>query len=95
MSKSKSFYSENEELDFESFNDFEYEFKDIQSNPPDLKESLIELFRNAGLSEKDAKNIYSHLHLKCNHIVEDKWDLIRKEYPRISKNDALTISSYT
>ena len=60
---SKSFYSENEEFNFESFNDYEFLFKDIQLKPPTLEEALIELFRNAGLSEKDAKDIYSHLYL--------------------------------
>ena len=93
---SKNFYSENEELNFEeSLDKYEFLFKDIKMKPPTLEEALIELFRNAGLSEKDAKDIYSHLYLICNNRINEKWDLIRKENPKISKNDALIISSYT
>ena len=93
---SKSFYSENEEINFEeSLDKYEFLFKDIKMKPPTLEEALIELFRNAGLSEKDAKDIYSHLYLICNNRINEKWDLISKENPKISKNDALIISSYT
>ena len=93
---SKSFYSENEEMNFEeSLNKYEFLFKDIELKPPTLEEALIELFRNAGLSEKDSKEIYNHLYKICNNRVNEKWDEIRKQNPKISKTDALIISSYT
>ena len=93
---SKSFYSENEEINFEeSLNKYEFLFKDMQLKPPTLEEALIELFRNAGLSEKESKEIYNNLYTMCNNRVNEKWDLIREQNPKISKNDALIISSYT
>ena len=93
---SKSFYSENEEMNFdESLNKYEFLFKDIELKPPTLEEALIELFRNGGLSEKDSKEIYNHLYKVCNNRVNEKWDEIRKQNPKISKSDALIISSYT
>ena len=80
---SKNFYSENEEINFkESLNEYEFLFKDIHLTPPTLEEALMELFRKAGLSEKDALDIYSHLYLTCNNRVNEKWDLIRKENPK-------------
>ena len=93
---SKSFYSENEEMNFEeSLDKYEFLFKDIELKPPTLEDALIELFRNAGLSEKDSKEIYNHLYKICNNRVNEKWDEIRKQNPKISKLDALIISSYT
>ena len=93
---SKSFYSENEEMNFEeSLNKYEFLFKDIELKPPTLEDALIELFRNAGLSEKDSKEIYNHLYKICNNRVNEKWDEIIKQNPKISKLDALIISSYT
>ena len=93
---SKSFYSENEEMNFEeSLDKYEFLFKDIELKPPTLEEALIELFRNGGLSEKDSKEIYNHLYKICNNRVNEKWDEIRKQNPKISKLDALIISSYT
>ena len=93
---SKCFYSENEEMNFEeSLNKYEFLFKDIELKPPTLEDALIELFRNAGLSEKDSKEIYNHLYKICNNRVNEKWDEIIKQNPKISKLDALIISSYT
>ncbi len=93
---SKDFYSENEEINFEdSLNKFEFLFKEMPSKPPTLEEALVELFRNAGLSEKDSKDIYAHLNLVCNNRITEKWELIRQQNPKISREDALIISSYT
>ena len=93
---SKSFYSENEEMNFEeSLDKYEFLFKDIELKPLTLEEALIELFRNGGLSEKDSKEIYNHLYKICKNRVNEKWDEIRKQNPKISKLDALIISSYT
>ena len=93
---SKKFYSENEELNLEeSLNKYEYLFKDIKSKPPTLEEALIDMFENAGLTKKDAKELYDHLYLMCNQRVQDKWNSIEHEHKNISKNDALVISSYT
>ena len=93
---SRFIYSENEELNFEdSLNKFEYIFESLKSKPPTLEEALIELFRNAGLSSKDSKELYDHLYLICNKKITDNWELIKKENEKISKNDAIIISSYT
>ena len=79
----------------ESLNKYEFLFKDIELKPPTLEEALIELFRNGGLSEKDSKELYNHLYKICNNRVNEKFDEIRKQNPKISKEDALIISSYT
>ena len=93
---SKSFYSENEEMNFEeSLDKYEFLFEGMDLKPPTLEEALIELFRNGGLSEKDSIEIYNHLYIVCNNRVNEKWDEIRKQNPKISKTDALIISSYT
>ena len=91
-----NFHSENEQLNLdESLDKYEYLFKDFRDNPPTLAEALTELFENARLTKKDAKELYDHLYLMCNQRVQDKWNLIKQEYYNISKNDALVISSYT
>ena len=47
-------YSESEELNFEgSLNDFDYLFKGFIYKPPTLKEALLDMFENAGLSEEE------------------------------------------
>ena len=93
---SKDFYSENEEINFEdSLNKFEFLFKEMPSKRQTIEEALIELFRNAGLSEKDSKDIYSHLYLVCNNRITEKWESIRQQNQKISREDALIISSYT
>ena len=92
---SQTFYSENEENTFDSLNNFEYLLKNYYSKPPDLKEALIELFRNGGATPNEAKEIYDHLELVCNHKINDNWPLIKQENKDLSKNDALIISSYT
>jgi hypothetical protein len=49
-----SFYSINEEYHFEnSLKDFEYLLEDYKEKPPTLEETLMKLFQNAGLSQKD------------------------------------------
>ena len=92
---SNAFYSQNEENTFESLNNYEYLLEYYSSKPPTLEEALIELFRNGGLSKKEAKEIYDHLYLTCNEKVNNNWSLIKEQNKDISKNDALTISSYT
>ena len=91
-----NFHSENEQLNLdESLDKYSYLFKDFRDNPPTLAEALTELFENAGLTKKDAKELYDHLYLMCNQRVQDKWNSIEHEHKNISKNDALVISSYT
>ena len=91
-----NFHSENEQLNLdESLDKYSYLFKDFRDNPPTLAEALTELFENAGLTKKDAKEFYDHLYLMCNQRVQDKWNSIEHEHKNISKNDALVISSYT
>lgn len=92
---SKSFYSENEESNFDSLNDFEFLLERYSSNPPSLKDALIELFRNGGASQKEAEEIYEHLYLRCQYVVNENWSKIKEQNKNISKNDALIISSYT
>lgn len=92
----EKFYSENEEINFEeSLNKYEFLLKEFNNNPPSLKEALIEMFRNADLSEKEAKEIYDHLYLVCSHQIEKNKDFIKAKYEEISDSDALAISSYT
>jgi rubrerythrin len=93
---SKSFYSENEECNFEeSLNKYEYLFERFKAKPPTLEEALNELFRNSGASAYEAKEICQSLLLKCNNTVDNNWEKIKQEHKGISRNDALIISSYT
>ena len=92
---SKSFYSENEENNFNSLNDFEFLIKHYACEAPSLKDALIELFRNGGATPKEAEEIYDHLYLMCKNQVDNNWSLIKEQNKDISKNDAMIISSYT
>ena len=93
---SQNFYIENEENSFgESLNNYEFLLKNYSIKPPTLEEALIELFRNAGASEKESKDIYDHLYIICKETINKNWDLIKKQNEDISKEDALIISSYT
>ena len=91
-----SFYSINEEYHFEnSLEDFKYLLEDYVEKPPTLEEALMKLFQNAGLSQKDSKDIYNNLNKVCNHKVNNNWNLICEKNEGISKEDALILSSYT
>ena len=91
----KSFYSENEEYTFDSLNDYEFLLENYIKNPPTLKDALFELFRNGGATQKDAEEIYNHLILRCEKVVNDNWSKITEQNKFISKDEALIISSYT
>ena len=53
----QKFYDENEEISFDSLNNFEYLLKQYSSKTPTIEEALIELFRNGGASPNEAKEI--------------------------------------
>ena len=55
----------------------------------------MKLFQNAGLSQRDSKDIYNNLNKVCNHKVNNNWNLICEKNEGISKEDALILSSYT
>ena len=93
---SQKFYSTNEEFNFgDSLDNYEDLFKYMESNIPSLEEALIDMFMNAKLNKENSYELYDDLKRKCEDEINKKWELIKKEYPNISRNDALIIAAYT
>ena len=45
--------------------------------------------------EENSYELYDDLKRKCEYEINKKWELIKKEYPNISRYDALIIAAYT
>ena len=50
---------------------------------------------NAKLDKEKLYELYNDLNRKCEDEINKKWELIKKEHPNITKNDALIIAAYT
>ena len=79
----------------ESINNYSDIFSSYKLNPPSLSESLRQLFKSAGANDNKVEELIKDIDSKCKEIVKINNNKIKEKYPNISKDDALTISSYT
>jgi hypothetical protein len=90
-----NFYADSEECSkLETIEKYIY-LLEIYKEKPTLEEALLDLFENANLSKADAKEIYNHLYAVCKHTIDNNFEKIKAENPKITREEALIISSYT
>ena len=79
----------------ESINNYLDLFSHYKSNPPDLDESLEQIFKSAGANDSLINDLIKDINTKCEEILERNNNEIKEKYPNISKDEAMIISSYT
>ena len=90
------FYPNNEDIPKkESINNFENIFLEYINKNINLEEALNELFISARLSESRAKFLTKKIYEASQIIINKNYDLIHKKYPLITKDEAITICSYS
>ena len=93
---SLNFYiKEEENAREESINRYNYIFSNYEKNPPSLSEALTQMFKSSNLDSKKINEFVEDILNKCEGIIEQNFDLIKKEYKNITKEDAYIICSYT
>ena len=93
-----TFYDEEEERrneNEESLNNYSHIFPKYKEKPPSLSEALEQMFQSVEkdkeIIEKCIKDIINKCEIKINETIKE----IKKEYPKISEEDAKIIASYT
>ena len=93
---SLNIYNEKEELEKdESINNYLNIFLVYKDKEPTLEESLEQMFLSSGISEENIPKLIKYIKSKSEELYESNSDKIKEKYPQISKEDALTISSFT
>ena len=93
---SLDFYCEEEENNREeSINKYKNIFINYENNPPSFQEALIQMFESCELDKNKIKELSDDIQNKCKRRIEPEFDLIRKKYENITKEDAYIICSYT
>ena len=91
------FFAEEEEriIKEESINNYKDLFLDFIKEPPNIEEALRQMFSSYKASTEKINDLVKDILKKSKNTIEKNFDLIREEYPTISKDDAIIISSYT
>ena len=90
------FYTEKEDnYKEESINNYENLFIEYIENPPNLSDSLKQMFTNAGSTEEKSNKLIEDIFSKTKEIIDNNLDKIKKKYPNITNEDIQIISSYT
>ena len=99
MSSLQNFYTETEDTikEEESLNKYIDIFNECRKNPPSLDDALKHLFLNAGSSEAESNQLTTDIKNKAKATIEREMNAkeIGLKYPYLTKEEALTISSYT
>ena len=91
------FYAEEEEsiTKEDSINNYNYLFLDFIKKPPNIEEALRQMFFSYKAPTEKINDLVEDIFKKSKRTIEKNFDQIRKEYPNISKDEAIIISSYT
>ena len=93
---SLDFYCEEEENNREeSINKYKNIFMNYESNPPSLSEALRQMFESCELDKNKVKELIDDILNKCKNRIEPDFEIIKKKYENITKEDAYIICSYT
>lgn len=79
----------------ESINKYKELFIDFIQNPPSLKESLVQLFTSAGLSNNKINNYSKEIESTSEKFVNDNWNKITGKYSSLKRDEAIIILTYT
>ena len=93
---SLDFYCEEEENNREeSINKYKDIFINYESNQPTLSEALIQMLESCELDKNKVKELTEYILNKCKKRIDPDFDIIKKKYENITKEDAYIICSYT
>ena len=90
------FYSEEDENQKEeSIDKYKDLFDKYKGQSITLTEALTQMYISSGVDNNKINNLITGLIQDCENKIESNLDKIKKEYPSISKDEAIIISSYT
>ena len=93
---SLSFYSEGESQEKEeSINKYSDLFQDYLIESPNLSEALRQMFISAKVDENEIDDLIKDILSKSENRIKDSFKDIKNKFPKISKEDAIIICSYT
>ena len=93
---SLNFYCKEEENSREeSINRYKNIFKNYEKKTPSLSEALTQMFRSADLGKEKIKELTEDIINQCKDRIDPDFDIIKKKYENITKEDAYIICSYT
>ena len=93
---SLDFYCEEEEnIREESINNYKNLFSNFESNPPTFSEALTQMFESLELNNNKVKELTDDILAKCQKRIDPDFNVIKKKYENITKEDAYIICSYT
>ena len=90
------FYSDEEEnLKEESIDKYQNLFEKYRNKNITLSEALNQLFTSSGVGQNKINDFITKILEECEDKIKTNSDKIKTNYPSITKEDALIISSYT
>ena len=93
---SLNFYCKEEENSREeSINRYKYIFKNYEKNVPSLSEALTQMFTSADIGIKKINELTKDIMNQCKERINSDFNVIKKKYENITKEDAYIICSYT
>ena len=92
--KMSDFHGE-EDNEKESINKYQNLFTYYEINPPKLSEALIQIFESCKLNKNQVENLTKDILDKCKRRIDPEFNKIKKNYEKITKEDAYIICSYT
>ena len=78
-----------------SLNDYEENLKEYKNNYPTLFAALYQMFFSLNISDQKAMELTYDILEKAKSIIKYNFDLIKEDYPYISEQEAIIISSYS
>ena len=79
----------------ESINRYKYIFTNYEKNPPSLSEALTQMFKSSNLDTNKINELVEDILTKFKDRIDQNFNLIKKKYENIAKEDAYIICSYT
>ena len=93
---SLNFYCKEEENSREeSINRYKYIFKNYEKNVPSLSEALTQMFTSADIEIKKINELTKDIMNQCKERINSDFNVIKKKYENITKEDAYISCSYT
>ena len=93
---SLNYYNKSEDISKkESINNYYNIFKDYYIKFPTLSDALIQMFKSHNITDQKAYELKQDIIKKAINIIDFNFELIKKNNPIITKEEAYIISSYT
>ena len=90
------FYDDNENVEKEeSIDNYKNLFLEYYQKRPTLEEALDQMFISSGATPEYSKNLIEKILNKVQSFINNNFNKIQSEYPKITKEEAKIISTYT